>query len=68
MKESIRQAIKEAIKHAPAMYSRLVLLVGPSGSGKTHALQEISFGLSPAAKIPSRHGLWWSKRKCLYIQ
>jgi Cdc6-like AAA superfamily ATPase len=42
MKESVRQAIKDAIEHAPAMYSRLVLLVGPSGSGKTHALQKIS--------------------------
>jgi Cdc6-like AAA superfamily ATPase len=42
MKESIRQAIKEAIEYAPAMYSRLILLVGPSASGKTHALQEIS--------------------------
>jgi Cdc6-like AAA superfamily ATPase len=42
MEESIRQAIKEAIYHAPAMYSRLVLLVGPSGSGKTHVLREIS--------------------------
>ena len=42
MKESIRQAIKDAILHAPAMYSRLILLVGPSGSGKTHALKEFS--------------------------
>jgi Cdc6-like AAA superfamily ATPase len=42
MNESVRQAIKEAISNAPAMYSRLILLVGPSGSGKTHALQEIS--------------------------
>ena len=42
MNESVRQAIKEAISNAPAMYSRLILLVGPSGSGKTRALQEIS--------------------------
>jgi len=42
MKESIRQAIIEAISSAPAMYSRLILLVGPSGSGKTHALKEFS--------------------------
>jgi Cdc6-like AAA superfamily ATPase len=42
MKESIRQAIKDAILNAPAMYSRLILLVGPSGSGKTHALKEFS--------------------------
>jgi len=42
MKESVRQEIKEAVLHAPAMYSRLILLVGPSGSGKTHALNEIS--------------------------
>ena len=42
MKESIRQVIKEAVSNAPAMYSRLILLVGPSGSGKTHMLQEIS--------------------------
>jgi Cdc6-like AAA superfamily ATPase len=32
----------EAILNAPAMYSRLILLVGPSGSGKTQGLQEIS--------------------------
>ena len=42
MNESVQQAIKEAISNAPAMYSRLILLVGPSGSGKTHALQIIS--------------------------
>ena len=42
MKESVQQAIKEAISNAPAMYSRLILLVGPSGCGKTYALQEIS--------------------------
>ena len=42
MKESVRLAIKEAISNAPAMYSRLILLVGPSGTGKTQALQEIS--------------------------
>jgi Cdc6-like AAA superfamily ATPase len=42
VKERVRQAIKDAIEHAPAMYSRLVLFAGPSGSGKTHALQEIS--------------------------
>ena len=42
MKKSVRQIIKEAISHAPAMYSRLILLVGPSGSGKTYALQDIS--------------------------
>jgi Cdc6-like AAA superfamily ATPase len=42
MKESIRQAIIKAISNAPAMYSRLILLVGPSGSGKTHALKEFS--------------------------
>ena len=48
MNESIRQAIKRAVSNAPAMYSRLILLVGPSGSGKTHILQEISveFGKS----------------------
>ena len=42
MRESVQQAINEAILNAPTMYSRLILLVGPSGSGKTHALQEIS--------------------------
>ena len=42
MNESILKAIKEAIANAPAMYSRLILLVGPSGSGKTHALQKVS--------------------------
>jgi Cdc6-like AAA superfamily ATPase len=42
MRESVRQAIKEAVSSAPAMYSRLILLVGPSGSGKTRILQEIS--------------------------
>jgi ribose 1,5-bisphosphokinase PhnN len=42
MKESVRRAIMEAISSAPAMYSRLILLVGPSGSGKTQGLQEIS--------------------------
>jgi Cdc6-like AAA superfamily ATPase len=42
MKESVKQAIKEAISSAPSMYSRLVLLVGPSGSGKTQALQELA--------------------------
>jgi predicted AAA+ superfamily ATPase len=42
-KESIRQAIKEAISRAPAMYSRLILLVGPSRSGKTSALKDISY-------------------------
>ena len=42
MKESVRLSIENAISSAPAMYSRLILLVGPSGSGKTHALQEIS--------------------------
>jgi Cdc6-like AAA superfamily ATPase len=42
VKERVRQAIKDAIAHTPAMYSRLVLFVGPSGSGKTHALQEIA--------------------------
>jgi len=42
MKESIRQAIIKAISNAPAMYSRLILLVGPSGSGKTRALKEFS--------------------------
>ena len=42
MKEPVRLAIKEAISNAPAMYSRLILLVGPSGSGKTHTLQKIS--------------------------
>jgi Cdc6-like AAA superfamily ATPase len=42
MKESVRQAIREAVLNAPAMYCRLILLVGPSGSGKTHILQEIS--------------------------
>jgi chromosomal replication initiation ATPase DnaA len=42
MSESVKEAIKEAITHAPGMYSRLVLLVGPSGSGKTRVLQEIS--------------------------
>jgi hypothetical protein len=42
MKESVRQAIREAVSSAPAMYSRLILLVGPSGSGKTQGLQEIS--------------------------
>jgi chromosomal replication initiation ATPase DnaA len=42
MSESVKEAIKEAITHAPGMYSRLILLVGPSGSGKTRALQRIS--------------------------
>ena len=42
MKESVRLSIKSAISSAPAMYSRLILLVGPPGSGKTHILQEIS--------------------------
>ena len=42
MRESVQQAINEAILNAPAMYSRLILLVGPSGSGKTRVLQEIA--------------------------
>jgi len=42
MKESVQSAIKEAISNAPAMYSRLILLVGSSGSGKTNILKEIS--------------------------
>jgi Cdc6-like AAA superfamily ATPase len=42
MNETIRGSIKDAISHAPSMYSRLILLVGPSGSGKTQALREIS--------------------------
>jgi DNA polymerase III delta prime subunit len=42
MKESVKQAIKEAITHAPGMYCRLILLAGPQDSGKTKALQEIS--------------------------
>jgi Cdc6-like AAA superfamily ATPase len=42
MKESVKLSIENAISSAPAMYSRLILLVGPPGSGKTHILQEIS--------------------------
>jgi Cdc6-like AAA superfamily ATPase len=43
MNETVKEAIIDAISHAPGMYSRLILLVGPSGSGKTQALREISF-------------------------
>jgi Cdc6-like AAA superfamily ATPase len=42
MNEAVREAIKDAISHAPSRYSRLILLVGPPGSGKTQALQRIS--------------------------
>ncbi|GHT86292.1 ATPase AAA [Spirochaetia bacterium] len=42
MNEAKREAIQDAISHAPGMYSRLILLVGPTRSGKTQALQEIS--------------------------
>jgi len=42
MRVSVRSTIKEAISNAPAMYSRLILLVGSSGSGKTQVLREIS--------------------------
>jgi chromosomal replication initiation ATPase DnaA len=42
MNEAKREAIQDAISHAPGMYSRLILLVGPTKSGKTQALQEIS--------------------------
>ncbi|GHU02985.1 ATPase AAA [Spirochaetia bacterium] len=42
MNETVKEAIIDAISHAPGMYSRLILLVGPARSGKTQALQEIS--------------------------
>lgn len=42
MTVSVRSAVNEAVSNAPAMYSRLILLVGSSGSGKTKVLQEIS--------------------------
>jgi predicted AAA+ superfamily ATPase len=42
MDQSVKDAIKDAISHAPGMYSRLILLVGPSGTGKTHALQQLA--------------------------
>jgi DNA polymerase III delta prime subunit len=42
MNEAVKEAIKDAIFHAPVMYSRLILLVGPPGTGKTRALQRIS--------------------------
>ena len=42
MNEAVKEAIKDAISHAPSMYSRLILLVGPPGTGKTRALQRIS--------------------------
>lgn len=49
MAESLADQIIRKLEYAPALYSRLVLVVGPAGSGKTAALQDVGtrLGTSP---------------------